>query len=74
MSSFEVMGNKITGVCNVQNIPETLEWLRIQEKSIVEKTIHIGVLPESNLKIEILTRGFTEVVCERESDAKRVQI
>ena len=74
MRSVRVISNKITGVCNVQNIPETMRLLQIQEKNNVEKTIHIGVLPESNLKIEILTRGFTEVIYERESDAKRVQI
>ena len=74
MCSFKVMNNKITGVCNVQNIPETVRWLKIQEKNIVDKTIRIGALPESTLKLDFLTCGFTKVLCDRESDAKRVQI
>ena len=74
MRTFEVFYNEITAVCNVQNIPKTVTSLRIREANIVAKTIHVGALPESDLKLSFLECGFTKVVCARESDLERVYI
>ena len=74
MRCFEVLNNEITAMCNVQNIPETVQWLTVREKHIVAKTIYVGALPESKLELKFIDCGFTEVVCARESDVDRVQI
>ena len=74
MQFFQVSNNKITEVRNVQNFPDTMQCLMISEKHIVAKTIHVGALPENNLKLNFRDCGFSEVICARESDVGRVQI
>ena len=74
MVVLEMYDNRVTGVQNICNLPAGLEYLIIREFHIREKSVDVGALPASDLRVNLIGCGFTAFACERPEDKHRVKI
>ena len=66
--------NFISAIVSFCDLPESLEYLNIEEANITEKEISIGKLPASKLILRLEGCLFQDVILEDESDNMRVRI
>ena len=74
MLEFVVKANNISAIANFCNLPVNLAWFSISEKNLSGMKIHIGKLPESDLKINLEFCVPEDISFADESDKERVQI
>ena len=72
LRGFTVHDNRITAVVNICNFPETLRHCRLEEDQIVEKTVRIGRLPDTEVYLNVYRCGFKVVEFENPEDERRV--
>ena len=72
MNNFSVTGNRITALGDIRNVPVGLIELEVFEENNVVKQIHVGMLPDSELKVRLHGCGVTQVMFKKEGDLGRV--
>ena len=64
--------NRITGIRNVRNLPVTLRRLQVMESAVQPKSVHIGKLPSSEIRINLYNCGLKEITFEDVADKEQV--
>ena len=64
--------NRISGIRNVRNLPVTLRRLQVNETAAQPKSVHIGKLPSSEIRINLYNCGLKEITFEDVADKEQV--
>ena len=72
LTEMTVEHNRISAIVNFFDLPEALYHFEIKEKNIVERSLHIGSLPEGDLEVDIEQCQLQNVTFANPADAKRV--
>ena len=74
LTQLHFLGNRITSLINLRDLPEGLEHFRVVEGHIEEKSIFVGKLPQGDFIVRLDGCGYTDVRLEDKSDSDRVKI
>ena len=72
LKGFYVIGNKISFVSELCNLPSSLTDLIIAEDFLTHKSIHIGKLHKQRIAIDIMGCRFAQVTFDDRTDEERV--
>ena len=67
-----IMGNQITALKNVCNLPPRLGCIIFQEENIQHESIRIGKLPQNGTVLRLQNCGFTDIQYEDPEDIESV--
>ena len=74
LRTFLVLNNNISGVTNVCNLPMKLQKCTVCDRIIVEDSLYVGRLPETDLEIQFCDCSIHKIVFENPEDEKRVYV
>ena len=70
LESFTSRHNKISGLCNMRNLPQSLGLIEVLEYAIKSDEIYVGRLPDTGIRIRL--RRFTKMSFDNPSDSRKV--
>ena len=67
-----ITNNEVASIRNIANLPEVMQYFYVREPNVTPKSVWIGRLHKSRLKINLQGCGITDLILEDEGDSGRV--